>query len=259
MKPHSPALLKFAAVIALGTPLALLATSQENGGCTKTAQTCTSCCPELQKLQSQALAQPAKAGELLSAFAAAHPEALESATLSLVGTFSSKLPSEQLKPALGSLMQSATALLSSRMEVSTPAANTTDEDRRQATLEQDLRLAAAVQDLTRRAVESVKANLAMPAKEIAPEADGSYPNGSLLIDPQDYAMLMKGSMEQVVKGAIAGLGTRATRIPEAYLPAVSGLKADKNAYAYSLTETPMLDKIPSAMAAPVEDKPASKK
>jgi len=259
MKSHSSAYLKLAAIIALGTPLAVLASTQEKATCEKTAQACTSCCPELQKLQTQALAQPAKAGDLLTAFVTAHPEALEASTLGLVGSFSAKLPADQLKPALASVMQSATALLSSRMQPAAPAANATPEERRLASFEQDLRLATAVQTLTRQAIDTLKANLSAPARTIAPEADGSYPNGELMIDPQDYAALMKTSMEQVVTGSIAGLGTRAERIPAAYLPALSGIKADKNSYAYSLIETPQTERIPAALAAPMDDKPATKK
>jgi hypothetical protein len=254
MKSHSPAFLKLAAVIALGTPLAVLAGNKDKASCDKAAQTCTACCPVVQKLETQALAQPAKAGELLATFAAAHPEALESATITLIGTLSSKLPSEQLKPALANVMQTATGILSARMQPATLAANATEEDRRLANFEQDVRLATAVQTLTRRACDTMKATLSAPAKTIAPEADGSYPNGALMLDPQDYADLMKGSMEQIVQGSIAGLGKRASRIPGAYLPALSAIKADKNSYAYSLTETQGDERPASALAAPMDDK-----
>jgi len=259
MKSQSPALLKLAVVIALASPLAVLADTQAKASCTKTAQSCEQGCPELRKLEAQVLAQPAKVGELLAGFVARNPDALEGATLGLVSTLSAKLPPEQLKPALGQLMSSATGLLSARMQEPTLAATATEEERNQAQFEQDLRVAVAVQGLTRRAVEAVKSNLTAPAQAIAPEADGSYPNGALLIDPQVYASLMKSSMEQVIRGSIAGLGTRANRIPEVYLPALTGITADKASYAYSLNDAPAQETIPAALAAPMDEKPADKK
>lgn len=224
---------------------------------TKAPATCTTlaCCKQVQAnnladFDAAILAQPSEVAATLAKFAGKDAACTQKLAVRAVTTFSQKLPADKLGAALHAVMQASVRQLAEATPIAPVAAGTSDADRREAALSQDLKLAGAVHELTHAAIDAVKQNLAAPSPAVSDSAE-------LVIDPQAFASLMKGSMEQVLRGSIAGLGERAAGIPVGYLPSLASLRQDSGSYSYSLQETAIGERLPSAVAAPVEE-PAKK-
>jgi len=209
-------------------------------------------CAELKTLEQAALKQPSDAGRLISQLVVGHPERLDACTVAVVGAFAQQLPAKELGAALHDVMQASTSLLVKSLTAEPLSPNASAEERRQFEMEHNIRVAAAVQELTRKAADAVKARLTAPATKLAPEADGTFPGGEIMLDPQDYAALMKGSMEQVVRGSLDGIGARVAQIPASDLPSLASVQPEAGSYSYAMVETPMGGALPTAIAAPVE-------